>query len=103
MSETTEKRAIYLDHFLREAYPGSRSGMFGPSTAGHVTTKYGIVAVDYACYERRIPGANARMSFIHNGYQYDRIIKRKYRPAFSNRGLVTLARRFAQDVVDGHE
>ncbi len=60
-----------------------------------VSTKYGYVKS--WSHKNRIV-THSKLEFIYNGLVYSRWFRKK---AYTERGLITKSKRFAQDVIDG--
>jgi hypothetical protein len=65
---------------------------------GWIATKLGIVAIEQWFWEKK-PLATIRIEFVHKSFHMCRWIQRKQ--PYSRRYLVTLARRFAEEIVYG--
>jgi len=67
-----------------------------PYTQGCVFTPYGIVAVYYQPRDERNP-AYVNVSIVIDGRHYNRVLHRE----LTERGLVTVAHRFAREKANG--
>lgn len=63
-------------------------------TKGCVATHYGFVKINQSS---GILGGQILLEFIHNGFEYSKWIYKIYKQRY----IVTLARRFANDVMNG--
>lgn len=63
---------------------------------GCVITPHGIVAVYSQGGENEVPSTN--LTFVYEGRVYSRTIPKSY----TQRGLVTVANRYAQEVIEWH-
>jgi hypothetical protein len=94
----------HVDDFVWVAHPSGwriqqKSSIDHPRAyRGWVETKLGIVTVEQWVWVRR-GGAVAAFDFVHKGFHMRRRMDLK--KPYSRRYLVTLARRFAEEVVYG--
>lgn len=86
--DTTRKFSQYDRTLTTKKYENSTW------TLGSVGTQWGFVSV--SCFGMADGRNVTRLEFIHEGYNHTRTIKKDY----TERGLVTVARRYAKAIVE---